>query len=70
MSLGMQITIGILLSEQTFANALAVLPADWTTRIRLLFFGSLAHTEKASVSLNEHVSILAPNFGQYPDNVM
>ncbi len=63
LSLGMQMTMGMLLSEHTLAKALAVLPADWTTRILLSFFGNLAQTEKASVSLKEQVSILAPLLG-------
>ena len=70
LSLGMQITIGMSLSEQTLAKALAVLPADWTTRIFLLFLGSLAQTENASVSLKEQVSIFAPLLGTYPDRVI
>ena len=70
LSFGMQMTIGMLLSEQTLANALAVFPADWTTRILSLFFGSRAQMLKASVSLNEQVSIFTPCFGTYPDTVM
>ena len=56
--------------EQTLAKARAVLPADCTTKILFCFLGILAHTEKASVSLKEQVSILAPILGQKPENVI
>ncbi len=44
LSSGMQITSGILLSEQTLAKALAVLPADCTTSTLLCLLGNLAQT--------------------------
>ena len=70
LSSGMEMRRGMLLSEHTLANALAVLPADATTSTLPVFSGSLAHTEYASVSLNEHVSIFAPFSGQYPEKVI
>ena len=70
LSYGMVISTGILLSEHTFANALAVLPAEATTITLSLSSGSLAHTEYASVSLNEQVFMKAPFSGQYPENVI
>ena len=40
-----QMMTGISLSEHTWANALAVLPADWTTNVRFSFLSMRAHTE-------------------------
>ena len=70
LSSGMQITTGISLSEQTCAKARAVLPADWTTSTRSSFLSMRAHTLKASVSLKEQVSILAPILGFQPEKVI
>ena len=59
----MQMTTGMSLSEQICANARAVLPADCTMSTLSSFFGILAHTEKASVSLKEQVWNFAPTLG-------
>ncbi len=54
---------GMRLSEQTRAKARAVLPAEATTSTRCSSSAMRAQTEKASVSLNEQVVIVAPMAG-------
>ena len=63
-------TMGIRLSEHTWAKARAVLPADWTMRMRFSDASIRASTEYASVSLNEQVRILALMRGFQPEKVM
>ncbi len=63
-------TMGMRLSEHTWAKARAVLPADWTIRIRFSRASMRARTEYASVSLKEQVRILAPIRGFHPENVI
>ncbi len=66
LSSGIQINNGILFSEHTLANALAVFPAEATTITFSPPARSRAHTEYASHSLNVPVRISAPRSGQYP----
>ena len=70
LSYGTHSSSGMSFSEHTFAKALAVFPADATTRTRFSSLPILAHMQYASVSLNEQVLMRAPILGLYPLKVM
>src|ERR671926_1313545 len=65
---GIMIKQGTLFSEQTLANAAAVLPAEAMTRTPSCCSGIRERTDHASSSLKVVVSSVAPFSGQYPLN--